>query len=422
MKSGDLPTKSLAWAPGPCGVMLADNSSRLHPNATPYYLRTSSKHLQAWQCGQGQHFFVKHLVAVRAWYACDFDVLEVVQRGVHQVRWYELVQCGEHGLGASRILFLPVTQHVADLLALQIFLATAQVARDDRKLTIGGPTAEVFLGHIGQRPDHDVAAIIAHQFGRHALEFAAKKQVQKKRLQHVVAVVTQGNLGDLQLVGHPVQNAPAQATAQAAHGLAFGKHLLHDAVSVLVFNVKFHSQFFQVLGQDVRRKAGLFLVQVDGNQLEMDRCTGLQLEQDVEQAIAVLAARDAHHEAVAFLDHVVVDDGLADLAAQTLFKFVDFSFYFGLLPEFFLRRSGFPVDPDWTRAIFFVSHVHFDEFQLLCLDFLLICYFFFFPHSHPPPSGYWGQTPISLRRKAPYPAGQPKVGRIWALTPKTRGS
>lgn len=27
----------------PCGVMLAGNSSRLHPNAAPYYLRTSSK-------------------------------------------------------------------------------------------------------------------------------------------------------------------------------------------------------------------------------------------------------------------------------------------------------------------------------------------------------------------------------------------
>src|ERR1035437_4831625 len=37
------------------------------------------------------------------------------------------------------------------------------------------------------------------------------------------------------------------------------------------------------------------------------------------------------------------------------------------------------------------------------------------------PFGYWGQTPISLRRIAPHPAGEPKARRIWALTPKTKG-
>jgi len=35
VKSGDLPTKFLAWAAGPCCEMLACNSSRLHPNVTP---------------------------------------------------------------------------------------------------------------------------------------------------------------------------------------------------------------------------------------------------------------------------------------------------------------------------------------------------------------------------------------------------
>jgi hypothetical protein len=52
------------------------------------------------------------------------------------------------------------------------------------------------------------------------------------------------------------------------------------------------------------------------------RC--LQLEQDVEQAVAVLAARQAHHDLVAVLDHVEVDDGLAHLAAQALFELVGF--------------------------------------------------------------------------------------------------
>ena len=34
--------------------------------------------------------------------------------------------------------------------------------------------------------------------------------------------------------------------------------------------------------------------------------------------------------------------------------------------------------------------------------------------------GYWGQTPISLQRKALHPVGEPKARRIWTLTPKPR--
>ena len=33
---------------------------------------------------------------------------------------------------------------------------------------------------------------------------------------------------------------------------------------------------------------------------------------------------------------------------------------------------------------------------------------------------YWGQTPISLRCRAPHPQGEPKAWRIGALTPKTQ--
>ena len=49
--------------------------------------------------------------------------------------------------------------------------------------------------------------IVALQFGRHALEFAAKEHVEKEGLQDVVAVMAQGNLGGAQFIRHPVQNA-----------------------------------------------------------------------------------------------------------------------------------------------------------------------------------------------------------------------
>ena len=67
--------------------------------------------------------------------------------------------------------------------------------------------------------------------------------------------------------------------------------------------------------------------------------------------------------------------------------------------------------------------VRFLPLHRIALPLLMGMYSFSFlaPLYPPRPFGYWGQTPILLRRKAPYPAGQPKAGRIWALTPKTKG-
>ena len=135
-----------------------------------------------------------------------------------------------------------------------------------------------------------MAAVVAHQLGRHALELATKKHVQKKGLQHVVAVVAQRDLGHFELVGHPVQNAAAQPAAQAAHGLALGDHFFDNAVGVLCLDVKRHAQLLEVSRQNVIRETGLLLIQVDRNQLKINRRTGLELEQDVKHAVTVLAA------------------------------------------------------------------------------------------------------------------------------------
>ena len=55
----------------------------------------------------------------------------------------------------------------------------------------------------------------------------------------------------------------------------------------------------QVLGQHVLREVRLLLVEVDGEQLEVHRRTALQRQQDVEQRVRILAARQAHHDLVA---------------------------------------------------------------------------------------------------------------------------
>ena len=214
-----------------------------------------------------------------------------------------------------------------------------------------GPAREVFLGHVGQRPDHDVTAVIADQLWRHALELAAKEHVQEKGLQHVVAVVAQRDLGHLELVGHPVQDAAAQPAAQAAHGLALGDHLFDNAVGVLRLDVKRHAQLLEVGRQDVIRKTGLLLVQVDRYQFKVNRRAGLEFEQDIEHAVTVFAARDADHHPVTSLDHVEINNRLPDLAAQAFFELVGFALDFEGAARLRRQGRGFVVYPNGVHGL-----------------------------------------------------------------------
>ncbi|MPN23238.1 hypothetical protein SDC9_170626 [bioreactor metagenome] len=138
--------------------------------------------------------------------------------------------------------------------------------------------------------------------------------------------MAQGHLGAAQLVGHLVQDGAAQARAQTTGGLAFGHDALDDAVGVLVLDVIVHTDALEVLGQHMLGEAGLLLVQVHGHDVELHGSTLLQLAQNVEQGVAVLAAGHADHDLVAFLDHVVVEDGLAHFAAQALLELDLFTF------------------------------------------------------------------------------------------------
>ncbi|MNH47620.1 hypothetical protein D3C79_1109620 [compost metagenome] len=57
-------------------------------------------------------------------------------------------------------------------------------------------------------------AIVAHQLGWHAFQLAAIEHIEEQRLQNVVTVVAEGNLGRAQLGGGAVKNAAAQARTQ----------------------------------------------------------------------------------------------------------------------------------------------------------------------------------------------------------------
>ena len=76
----------------------------------------------------------------------------------------------------------------------------------------------------------------------------------------------------------------------------------------------------QVIGQNLGREARLLLVEVDRDDVEGHRRAFAQRQQDLEQAVAVLPARQADHHLVAIVDHAEVADRLADLADQPLLE------------------------------------------------------------------------------------------------------
>ena len=194
-------------------------------------------------------------------------------------------------------------QHLLDRHALHVVLRAAQLAGDERKAAPARVAGDVTLGHVGERPDDDVAAIVGAQLRRHGLQAPAEEQIEEQRLDDVVAVVAERDLGDAVLAREAVQGAAAQPRAQAAHRAAFRDHALHDAVGVLLDDVERHAEGCEVVRQHVRREIRLLLVEVDGEQLEAHRRAALQRQQQVEQRVGVLAARQAHHDAVAGADH-----------------------------------------------------------------------------------------------------------------------
>jgi len=72
----------------------------------------------------------------------------------------------------------------------------------------------------------------------------------------------------------------------------------------------------------VGRKPGLLLVEVHRDDVEADRRVAPQVDQDIEQRVAVLAARQAHHHPVAIFDHAVIGDRPAGEPAQALGQLV----------------------------------------------------------------------------------------------------
>ena len=97
--------------------------------------------------------------------------------------------------------------------------ARARVARD------------VALRHVGQRPDHDVAAVVRDAASAASPSgLPAEEHVQEQRLDDVVAMVAERDLGRRQFAGAQRYSAPRRSREHSRTGrLALGDHALDDA-------------------------------------------------------------------------------------------------------------------------------------------------------------------------------------------------
>jgi hypothetical protein len=65
-------------------------------------------------------------------------------------------------------------------------------------------------------------------------------------------------------------------------------------------DAKRHAEGREIVGQDVCRKAGMLLIQIERDDIELDRCMRTQTQQNIEQCVAVFAAGEAQDVADGF--------------------------------------------------------------------------------------------------------------------------
>ena len=95
------------------------------------------------------------------------------------------------------------------------------------------------LAHVDERPDDDVLAVVGDEPRRHRLERAGEEQVQQQRLDEVVEVVAERDLGGADLGGDPVEHAAAQPRAERARrGVGF-EHVVHHLADRRVLDAVF---------------------------------------------------------------------------------------------------------------------------------------------------------------------------------------
>ncbi len=160
----------------------------------------------------------------------------------------------------------------------------------------------------------------APQLCRHRAQRSVEHHVQHERFDRIVSVMPERNLRATQALCEVVQNTSAQARAHAAVGLPFGNALGHQLIGVFANDPVPVTMFAQPGLERGAIVARLALIEVHSDELERHRRSLARALQEMQQGVAVLAAADGDHHAVAGLDELVIGNASPHLASESLFQ------------------------------------------------------------------------------------------------------
>ena len=182
---------------------------------------------------------------------------------------------------------------------------------DDGQILPQGHAADVILVAVQQRADLGHAGAVQKRHRLEAADAALEQQIHQQRLHRVVIVVAQGDLADALFRQGGVQAAPPQFGAQGAGILLLPlleDDLVHRHLNAGVGHLQPFAQRRHA-GEVHARHAHLH---GDGLHREGDGVEFLQPGQGYQRQQAVLSAADAHGDAVAGFDHMIVLHAPAD--------------------------------------------------------------------------------------------------------------
>ena len=159
-------------------------------------------------------------------------------------------------------------------------------------------------------------AVVGHQLGRHGLERAGEEHVEQQRFDEVVGMMAERDLGRADLGRHPVQHAAAQPRAQRARRLVGVENVLDHLADAGVLDAVLPAARLAGLRDEIVLVFLVAGIDVDGDEREANGRALAEDVEDLQQRPAVLSARQPDHDAVAVLDHLVVDDRLGRLLGE----------------------------------------------------------------------------------------------------------
>ena len=235
----------------------------------------------------------------------------------------DVCESAQHRILAARHAGFDIGKHRLHRIALQAVLRTAEIARDDREFHGLGKARQVVLGAVGERPQHKKIALVVEQLCRHSGKAAAVEEIHEEGFEDILAVMPENQRVAALLPGDAVEVAASEPGTERAVGRPFGHLLLHNGIGVAILDPMRHADRAQVIRKDVLGEIRLALVEIAGDEFHRQQAPPLEVHEDRQQRIGILASRQPDQPAALPVEHPEVFERLANQPQKPLPELVE---------------------------------------------------------------------------------------------------